>query len=106
MDCRNFLLYDDLYDAQQRLRRACSQIAHISRRLEAARFRYSAAAGDENCPLRLVSKNRVMVCEGVLTAYFQYASRKERTIKRIRKILFVEGEEEEEYESEEEDDDA
>lgn len=87
---RRFVLYDELYECEQRLKRACTQIIQLDSRLDELHRRYQMAHKEDTKCFRLALRNRMLVTEGMLIVYCKYAYGKKREILKVRRELYGE----------------
>ena len=78
-----FAMEIDAYDVRRRLRatkkifdRACSQLIHLTNKLEDAKIRYNRAKAVKRLSFKYNSQLRVTSLEGLRNAIYQYASSK------------------------------
>jgi len=86
-----FSLYDEIYECEQRLRRACNQIIQLNARLDGLHRRYVIAKDQNDKCFRMSLRNRILVTEGMLTAYCNYAHNKKDEVINLRHELYPTG---------------
>jgi hypothetical protein len=77
----------------QRFKRACTQILQLNGKLDDLTKRYTAAMAANDKNFRCTLLNRILVVEGVLTAYCTYATMKKLQILKLRRQLLLVDEE-------------
>jgi transposase len=73
-----------------RFQRACEQILQLNGKLEEISKRYMSAKDSNNKLFRYSLRNRMLIIEGMLTAYCGYAKMKKSEILELRRKLNVE----------------
>ena len=73
-----------------RFQRACHQILQLNGRLDEISKRYMSARDNNNKLFRYSLRNRMLIIEGMLTAYCSYAKMKKSEILKLRSKLNVE----------------
>ena len=70
-----------------RFQRACDQIIQLNGKLDSLGRRYLAAKDNNNKCFRYALRSRILVVEGMLTAYTNYAKWKKIDIIKLRQLL-------------------
>jgi hypothetical protein len=78
-----------------RFQRACEQILHLNGKLDEISKRYMFARDNNNKIFRYSLRSRMLVIEGMLTAYCSYAKIKKMEIMKPRHNLGTDSEDEE-----------
>jgi hypothetical protein len=73
-----------------RFQRACDQILQLNAKLDEINKRYKSARDNNNKLFRYSLRNRMLVIEGMLTAYGGYAKMKKSEILKLRSKLNAE----------------
>lgn len=85
-----FEMYAQLYESQRRFQRACDQMLLLNNRLTALNRRYNNAKIDDQKIFRYRLRMRVLVVEGMLSAYCNYACLKKNEVLDLRFKLYGE----------------
>jgi hypothetical protein len=70
-----------------RFQRACDQILQLNGKLDEISKRYMSAKDNNNKLFRYSLRNRMLIIEGILTAYCSYAKMKKSEILKLRRKL-------------------
>ena len=85
-----FEMYAQLYESQRRFQRACDQLVLLNNRLTELNRRYNNARIDDLKIFRYRLRMRVLVVEGMLSAYCNYACLKKNEVLDLRFKLYGE----------------
>ncbi|XP_052776204.1 acidic leucine-rich nuclear phosphoprotein 32 family member B-like [Mya arenaria] len=85
-----FNLYDDLYNHEQKLLRACRQIEVLNKCLKDLVGRYVIVKDCDVISHSHMLKYRMSIVQGVLEMYIRFAQRKKRVVMRLRSALYGE----------------
>ncbi|KAL4240064.1 hypothetical protein ACF0H5_000858 [Mactra antiquata] len=90
MGMEKFDMYAQLYESQKRFQRACNQIVHLNGKLEDLHKRYSKArTADDKC-FRYNIRMRILIVEGMVKKYCDYAYMKKNEVFDLRFKLYGE----------------
>ena len=90
-----FNLYAQLYETENRFRRACEQIILLNSRLEELQLRYDQARLDNHKSFRYNLRLKMATVEGVRNSYYEYACWKAETVTELRLQVAVDSTESE-----------
>ena len=90
MGMEKFEMYAQLYESQLRFQRACDQLQLLNQRLATLNLRYGKARDDDLKTFRYSLRMRILVVEGLLTAYCNYACLKKNEVLDLRFKLYGE----------------
>ena len=90
-----FNLYAQLYETENRFRRACEQIILLNSRLEELQLRYDQARLDNHKSFRYNLRLKMATVEGVRNSYYEYACWKAETVAELRLQVAVDSTESE-----------
>ena len=86
MEVKNEIIYQ--HDVELiKFKQACDQILQLNGRLDEISKRYFSAKDNNNKLFRYSLRNRMLIIEGMLTAYCGYAKLKKSEIVRLRSKL-------------------
>ena len=86
MEIKNEMYYQ--HDIElAKFQRACNQIINLNGKLDEIIKRYQSAKDNNNRHFRYSLRNRMLVIEGMLTAYCSYAKMKKSEILTLRRNL-------------------
>ena len=85
-----FDMYAQLYESQRRYQRACDQLFLLNDKLGALNNRYCKAKTENQKNFRYHLRMRILIVEGILNAYCNYACLKKNEILDLRFKLFGE----------------
>lgn len=83
-------MYAQVYESQRRFQRACDQLMLLNDRMKALRDKYSAARAENQKLFRYKLRMRIMVLEGFMAAYYNYACLKKNEVLDLRFKLYGE----------------
>ncbi|KAH3734876.1 hypothetical protein DPMN_041327 [Dreissena polymorpha] len=90
MGMEKFYMYAQLYESERRFQRACDQITFLNGKLEDFNKRYERAIRNEDKCFRYKLRMRILVAEGLLQTYCQYACLKKNEVLDLRFKLYGE----------------
>jgi len=79
-----FHLYAELYETENRFRRACEQIILLNNKLEDLQLRYDKARLDNHKSFRYNLRLKMATVEGVRNSYYEYACWKAEKVAELR----------------------
>ena len=86
MEVKNEIIYQ--HDVELiKFKRACDQILQLNGRLDEISKRYLSAKDNNNKLFRYSLRNRMLIIEGMLTAYCNYAKLKKSELIKLRSKL-------------------
>ena len=90
-----FNLNAELYQTENRFRRACQQIIVLNSRLEELQLRYDQARLDNHKSFRYNLRLKMATVEGVRNSYYEYACCKAETVEELKLRVAVDSTESE-----------
>ena len=90
MGMEKFDMYAQLYESKLRYKRACDQLLLLNEKLDALNNRYRTAKTENHRSFRYHLRMRIIVVEGMLDAYTNYACLKKNEILDLNFKLFGE----------------
>ena len=90
MGMEKFDMYAQLYESQRRYQRSCDQLVLLNAKLGELQKRYCKAKAVNHRNFRYHLRMRILVVEGILNAYLNYACLKKNEILDLRFKLFNE----------------
>ena len=85
-----FDMYAQLYESQRRFRTACDQLVLLNDKLTTLNKRCDDATSKEHGTFQSALRMRIMILEGMLVAYYNYACLKQNEVLDLRFKLFGE----------------
>ena len=82
------IVYEELFECDRRLKMAECQIEQLHTRRAEVFQRYLAAYNNRDRNFRAVCRGRLLIVEGVLTAYKMYIQQKKRQVVDLRRQLY------------------
>jgi len=90
MGMEMFNMYAQLYESERRFQKACDQIAFLNGWLYDLQMTYEKAVRDNDKCFRYKLRMRILVAEGLLQTYCQYACLKKNEVHDLRFKLYGE----------------